>query len=393
MTNNPTGFKITDEAAGWNRADFDDVFVRKDCFLEGGLWLWGAGTNGRLGDNTMINRSSPVQTISGGTNWRTVDGGRDAVAATKTDGTLWTWGSGGNGRLGNNAVINISSPVQTISGGTNWRSVNAGYYHPSAIKTDGTLWNWGRGNCGQLGDDTVIDRSSPVQTISGGTNWRTVDGGRAHTAATKTDGTLWIWGRGAEGQLGNNAAVSTSSPVQTISGGTNWKNVSAGDDHTAAIKTDGTLWTWGSGGNGQLGNNAVINISSPVQTISGGTNWRSVSVGRVHTASTKTDGTLWSWGYGGRGQLGNNAVTSTSSPIQTISGGTNWRTVSASFNHIASTKTDGTLWLWGSGNDSQLGNNDITNRSSPVQTISGGTNWRSVSAGSFHTISIREDCW
>jgi len=393
MPSNPTGFKITDASAGWNCADFDDIFVRKDCFLEGGLWLWGTGGGGRLGDNSTNNQSSPVQTVSGGTNWLQVNLGRLHSAAIKTDGSLWLWGIGSAGRLGNNSTIDQSSPVQTISGGTNWKQVSLGCEHSAAIKTDGSLWLWGCGSSGRLGTNTTDHASSPVQTVSGGTNWRQVSlgAGSFHSAAIKTDGSLWLWGQNSYGILGTNSNTSQSSPVQTISGGTDWRQVSIGRVHSAAIKTDGSLWLWGQGSGGALGNISSINQSSPVQTVSGGTNWRQVSVGG-HSAAIKTDGSLWLWGFGSAGRLGNNSTTNQSSPVQTVSGGNNWRQVSVS-GHSAAIKTDGSLWLWGYGGNGMLGNNSTTNQSSPVQTVSGGNNWRQVSLGSCHSAATREDCW
>jgi hypothetical protein len=370
-----------------------DIFVTEEELIERftgkQLWAWGAGGAGRLGNNNTSDQSSPVQTISLGTNWRTVSAGICHTAATKTDGTLWTWGFGSSGRLGTNSIINQSSPVQTVSGGTNWRTVSTGGLNTAAIKTDGSLWLWGYGYQGQLGNNSTANRSSPVQTISGGTNWRTVSAGGLHTAATKTDGTLWTWGFGYRGQLGNNSTANRSSPVQTVSGGNNWRTVSAGGLHTAATKTDGSLWLWGCGICGLLGNNAIADQLSPVQTVSGGNNWRTVSAGDRHTAATKTDGTLWTWGLGSSGQLGINAFINFSSPVQTVSGGNNWRTVSAGTCHTAAIKTDGTLWTWGNGINGRLGNNSTANRSSPVQTVSGGTNWRTVSAGDRHTASNR----
>jgi alpha-tubulin suppressor-like RCC1 family protein len=112
---------------------------------------------------------------------------------------------------------------------------------------------------GKLGDNTIVHRSSPVQTIARGNNWKQVSCGYGHTAGIKSDGTLWLWGyeplikRTATGKLGDNTVVGKSSPVQTITRGNNWKQVSCGGKHTAAIKTDGTLWTWGSNSYGQLG--------------------------------------------------------------------------------------------------------------------------------------------
>jgi alpha-tubulin suppressor-like RCC1 family protein len=371
--------------------DFDDMFIRRDLFTTGGLWLWGRNTFGQLGDNTIVNKSSPVQTIAGGTNWKLVGCGQYHIAAIKTDGTLWTWGFNSYGQLGDNTTVAKSSPVQTIAGGTNWKQVGCGRYHIAAIKTDGTLWLWGLNNYGQLGDNTAVAKSSPVQTISAGTNWKLVGCGLGHTAAIKTDGTLWTWGRNNYGQLGDNTAVNKSSPVQTISAGTNWKLVGCGQYHTAAIKTDGTLWTWGQNNGCQLGDNTTVAKSSPVQTIAGGTNWKQVSSGAQHTAAIKTDGTLWTWGQNNGCQLGDNTAVAKSSPVQTIAAGTNWKLVGCGNFHTAAIKTDGTLWTWGLNQFGQLGDNTAVTKSSPVQTISAGTNWKLVGCGQYHTAAIRED--
>jgi alpha-tubulin suppressor-like RCC1 family protein len=406
MSNNPTGFKVTDQSAGWNSADFDDIFVRKDCFLEGGLWLWGAGYDGRLGTNNLLSVSSPVQTISGGTNWKRASIGLSHGAGIKTDGTLWIWGNAFNGRLGTNNLLSRSSPVQTISGGTNWRSINASFEHTAAIKTDGTLWLWGGGNYGKIGNNSTINRSSPVQTISGGTNWKSVSLAAAHTAAIKTDGTLWLWGYNGNGRLGTSDFVSRSSPVQTISGGTDWKGVSIGLIHSAAIKTDGTLWTWGSNSDGQLGLNAAfgLDIPSPTRIEQIGeppfdvpsNDWKQVSSGAFHSAAIKTNGTLWLWGDGRDGRLGDNDNKDANLPKQTVSGGNNWRTVELGGDHSMAIKTDGTLWAWGFNGNGRLGDNTSISKSSPIQTISGGTNWKSIgldSLGGGHSSAIREDCW
>ena len=362
-----------------------------DTFKQAGLWVWGRNSYGQLGDNSVSNKSSPVQTVSGGTNWKLIVCGSYHTAAIKTDGTLWTWGSNYFGQLGDNSITNRSSPVQTVSAGTNWKQVAGGLYHTAAIKTDGTLWAWGRNSYGQLGDNTRTSRYSPVQTVSGGTNWKQVSCSEYHTAAIKTDGTLWTWGRNFYGQLGDNSITNRSSPVQTVSGGTNWKLIACGTGHTAAIKTDGTLWTWGSNSDGQLGDNSVSNRSSPVQTVSAGTNWKQVACGQYHTAAIKTDGTLWTWGRNFYGQLGDNSITNRSSPVQTVSGGTNWKLIACGTGHTAAIKTDGTLWTWGSNSDGQLGDNSVSNRSSPVQTVSAGTNWKQVACGQYHTACIRDD--
>lgn len=393
-----SGYKFP--ASGLGQVDMDDVFVRKEYFSEGGLWLWGSAADGQLGDNSVVPKSSPVQAISGGTNWKQIDSTLATSAGLKSDGTLWNWGNNGglSGRLGDNTTTNRSSPVQTVSGGTNWRYLAIGAENGIGIKTDGTLWIWGANDSGKLGNNlegggSADARSSPIQTIAGGTNWKMASGGDDQNAAIKTDGTLWLWGLNSDGRLGDDSVINKSSPVQTVSGGTNWSYVALGTQHTTAIKSDGTLWIWGRNTDGRLGDNSTINASSPIQTISGGTNWKKVSAGSNHTAAIKTDGTLWVWGSGAFGQLGTNTLDVVSSPVQTVSGGTNWKEVSAGFCNTGSIKTDGTLWLWGLNAHGQLGDNTNIPTSSPIQTISGGTNWKQVSTKGCRTVALREDCW
>jgi alpha-tubulin suppressor-like RCC1 family protein len=408
---------------------------------DGTLWTWGDGLDGQLGNAQTTNRSTPVTTFAGGTNWKQVSSGDAHTAAIKTDGTLWTWGDGDSGRLGNNQAIDILTPVTTFAGGSSWKQVSSGGSYTAAIKTDGTLWTWGSGSNGRLGNAQTTDRSTPVTTFAGGTNWKQVSSGGSHTAAIKTDGTLWTWGLGGFGRLGDATITSKLTPVTTFAGGTNWKQVSSGGSFTAAIKTDGTLWTWGAGGNGALGTNDTITSSTPVTTFAGGTNWKQVSSGNLHTAAIKTDGTLWTWGRGNYGLLGTNDMSNRFTPVTTFAGGsswkqvssgrdhtaaiktdgvdnelyvfglngnqqlginynnliqfnvegTNWKQVSSGDSHTAAIKTDGTLWTWGSGNYGRLGTNDMSNRFTPVTTFAGGTNWKQVASGYRHTAAIKTD--
>ena len=361
------------------------------------LWVWGRNDVGILGINdTTSSICTPVTTSAGGANWKQVFGVTVNTAAIKTDGTLWSWGYGGRGELGDNTVTTKSTPVTTFAGGTNWKQVSGGNGHIVAIKTDGTLWTWGRNSYGQLGINagTTSHRCTPVTTFAGETNWKQVSGGQFYTAAIKTDGTLWSWGSNSDGQLGVYNTTDSNTPVQTFIGGTNWKQVACGYLHTAAIKTDGTLWTWGYNAYGQLGVNDTARRCTPVQTFVGGTNWKQVACGSQHTAAIKTDGTLWTWGRNLYGQLGINDTNNRTTPVTTFAGGTNWKQVTCGYGHIVAIKTDGTLWTWGNNDQGQLGINNAgvtTNRTTPVTTFAGGTNWKQVScnSGSLHTSAIK----
>ena len=180
-----------------------------------------------------------------------------------TDGTLWTWGYNAQGRLGLNNTTPYSSPIQIP--GTTWLRIVTGSNTATGggIKTDGTLWTWGQ-NYGNLGQNNQTDYSSPVQVP--GTNWVNGSFGSTTCYATKTDGTLWAWGNNNKGQLGQNDVVYKSSPVQ-VGSGTDWDqtNFQGGNTYVSALKTDGTLWVWGQNNEGALGQNSQIEYSSPVQ--------------------------------------------------------------------------------------------------------------------------------
>jgi alpha-tubulin suppressor-like RCC1 family protein len=364
--------------------DMNEDFVREqeliDQYVGNQLWSWGINSNGQLGDNSVTHRSSPVQTVSGGTNWKVITCGYYHTTTIKTDGTLWLWGANGNGQLGTGSgVVHRSSPVQEVTA-SKWKTVGCGGFFTAAIKTDGTLWLWGANGNGQLGTGSgVVHRSSPVQEVTA-SKWKTVTCGYDSTAAIKTDGTLWTWGNNNNAQLGLNDTTQRSSPTQ-ITGGGSWKQVGSAYQAYAAIKTDGTLWTWGWNNNGVLGDGTTTNRSSPVQTISTGNNWDFISTNPsgTHFSAIKTDGTLWTWGRNTNGGLGVNDIIHRSSPVQITGGGTNWKLVLCGNYHSAAIKTDGTLWTWGRNTYGNLGDNTRTHRSSPVQTVAGGSNWKNVS--------------
>jgi alpha-tubulin suppressor-like RCC1 family protein len=344
------------------------------------FYTWGSNGNGQLGENAVgsLSRSSPTQ-VGGKDNWdKIVGSGRSSTFfAVKDNGTLWSWGLNSFGVQGHGDTISRSSPVQ-VGALTNWSEASMDTNHSLAIKTDGTLWVIGGDNDkGQHGLNDRVQRSSPVQ-IGAGTDWYKFDAGNEFSLATKTDGTLWSWGDNdaLTGKLGQNNLILRSSPTQ-IGSLTNWDSVSASERVGLAVKTDGTLWTWGNQNFGRLGNNVAINSgqSSPIQ-VGALTTWAVPEVASEGSYAIKTDGTLWAWGSGASGRIGNGSTINMSSPVQ-ITAATTWSKIASGPSTAIALKTDGTLWSWGAGTYGQLGNGLAVNKSSPVQ-IGSDTGWQNV---------------
>jgi len=340
----------------------------------GKLYTWGANGSGQLGLGNTTSYSSPVQ-VGALTTWKKSSSANTAMGAIKSDGTLWMWGAGNTGRLGLGNTTYYSSPKQ-VGALTDWDSISVPTFSggPLAVKTDGTMWTWGDNSLGLSGLNNKTTYSSPKQ-IGSLTTWSKVSKNRYNGAAIKTDGTLWTWGANQSGAIGNGTsggANGKSSPVQ-VGALTNWSSVSIGDKFMVATKTNGTLWAWGYNGYGALGTGNNTSYSSPVQ-IGALTDWQSVSTNASHVLAVKTDGTLWAWGGQGNGILGNGSnFGSVNSPTQ-IGALTNWLAVAAGKYSSAAKKTNGTLWVWGKNSSGQLGLGNTTSYSSPVQ-VGSLTTW------------------
>jgi len=351
------------------------------------FWAWGTGATGQLAQNNTTQYSSPKQ-IPGATWIGEVSTGLhnyNGWIANKTDGELWACGDNNYGEAGQNSTTpGYSSPIQ-IPGTWGGTALTRGLNSRGAVKSDGTLWMWGRNRFGSLGQNQGVSNnqyslSSPTQVGTDAT-WTSTRGGLCQgywvTAAIKTDGTLWTWGANEKGALGINVTseyARRSSPTQ-VGTDTTWSKLgNAGYNGFGAVKTDGTLWIWGNNEFGVLANSLAHDAhrSSPVQVP--GTTWANVTLAQGRVMATKTDGTLWAWGTNGHGTLGQNAPENSaySSPVQIP--GTNWHQDYFGVGEVAGAlKTDGTAWTWGVNSNGHMGDGTTTSRSSPTQIP--GTTW------------------
>ena len=352
---------------------------------DGTLWGWGSNFQGQLQSSAVSYYETPTQ-IGTDTNWSKVAAGNQHSLGLKTDGTIWSWGINLNGVTGQGvSSYSFTSPPTKIGTATDWSDITAGNIHSFALKTNGTLWTWGSNNSGRTGRGTTSGTTNSPTQVGTDTNWSKVSAGNNHSLALKTNGTLWATGTNTNGQLGTGNTTQLNSFTQ-VGSDTNWNIISAANSYSHAIKTNGTLWATGFNGNGSLGDNTTTQRTSFVQ-IGNSTDWISINGGRC-TVGLRGDGILWTWASNDFGQLGLENMQVMYFEFTNIISGSNWDISECSQDESMAIKTNGTLWGWGRNINGNIGTGNTTRYTSPQQ-IGSDTNWSKISMGSSHTLAIK----
>ncbi|MBZ5734914.1 hypothetical protein K8Z61_10440 [Nocardioides sp. TRM66260-LWL] len=390
-------------------------------------YAFGLGNNGRLGRGTTASSRTPTtiattSSLAG----RTItaiaaSNGSSHCLALASDGTLHAWGNNSGGQLGDGTTTDRSVPVQVTTNGTSLAgktvaAIATGVNHSLALASDGTLHAWGLNTYGQLGDGTTTQRTTAVAVTVAGTSLAgktitAITAGTSHSLALAADGTAHAWGDNSRGQLGTGTNTQrTSAGAVTVAGSSlatkTITAIAAGDTHTLALASDGTVHGWGNNSNGQLGVNTAAQTSTAVATTVTGTSLATktittIAAGFTHSLALATDGTLHAWGANGGGQLGDGTTNIRAAAVAVAITGTslagkNIVSIAGGYAHSLALASDGTVHAWGSNSASQLGDGTTTQRSSAVAVLVAGTSLAgkritAIAAGFAHGLALASD--
>jgi alpha-tubulin suppressor-like RCC1 family protein len=386
---------------------------------DGTVSSWGDNSYGQLGNGTTEARPVPGR-VAELSDVVAIGAGSTHAIALRSDGTVWAWGHNRNGQLGVGAAEDFAVRPKPVTGLNGIVAISAGAWHNLALRNDGTVWGWGYNGTGTLGDGGTTDRFVPVQAI-GLAGATAIAAGGYHSAAARSDGTVWAWGTNIQGQLGAGAFDPDVHRPQPVPGVTGVRALSAGQTHTLALRSDGSVWGWGYNAWGELGYDnalyAFVNEAVPLPGLSGVTDvnaglsvsfavaggnalgWgknnyqqlasgiarpanqttpvlvpgldgvASIACGRYSSYALKEDGAVWAWGANGWGSLGDGTAASRSSPVR-VTGLPAIAAISAGAPiylfaddefavHVLAADRTGAVWAWGANTHGQLGNGEL----------------------------------
>ena len=402
---------------------------------DGTIYCWGSNEQGQLGNGQSgedADSSVPVK-VNGITDATAIAAGRYHSCALHQDSTITCWGHNNWGQLGNSQIIqssenNTSDTPVRVAGITDATAITTGRAHSCALHQTGSITCWGHNNWGQLGNGQIIQSSenntsdTPVR-VAGITDATAITTGWDHSCALHQDGAITCWGINWNGQLGNGTktpyliddSADPSVPVR-VTGIVDATAITAGSQHSCALRQTGAISCWGDNGAGQLGNGQSTGYWKSISDWKDGTTDSSVPVGADgitdataitadggHSCALHQDGTITCWGSNWNGQLGNGAKSYFSSVPVGVSGITDATAITAGFDHSCVLHQTGAISCWGANDAGQLGNGqsgEDADSSVPVK-VNGITDATAIAAGgnqfNSHSCALHQtgavSCW
>lgn len=380
------GRRIPSASFGWKSLAVVALFL---CSVAGfaqnagpGL-AWGDNEDGQLGMWPVQWRSLEPVPVKGLTGTVAVAAGNLSSVALKQDGTVWAWGANYRCQLGDGTIPIRSNVPLEIHGLSGVVAISGSWEHALVLRNDGTVWGWGFGGFGQLGNGGESNSCVPVQA-QGLADVVAIATGFYHSLALERNGTVWAWGDNSAGQLGNFSPGRSNVPIQ-VSGVSEVVAIASAGMFCLALRSDGSLWAWGSNDHGQLGDGTTETRVLPV-CLQGIDHLKAIACGWEYALAVRDDGSLWAWGANGDGQLGIGTYVDSLLPNE-VQGLQGIVAAAGGSGHSLALEGDGTLWVWGRNYSGQLGTGNTEGSSVPVKspTLSGV---RAISSGQMHSLAL-----
>ncbi|MFF5211566.1 RCC1 domain-containing protein [Streptosporangium sp. NPDC000396] len=360
---------------------------------------WGFNSDGQLGDGTTVERHTPV-TAAGVTTAgvASVAAGSAHNLALLSNGTVEAWGDNTRGQLGDGEIGTDNLTPGTVADLAGVEAVSTGLAHSLALLSDGTVMAWGDNTVGQLGIGTVGGVEPRPVPVPGLTGVRAIVAGDLHSLALLSDGTVRAWGFNNDGELGDGTVNVSGTPVTVVGPGGagvlgGVRRIAAGSFHSLALLSDGTVRAWGENFDGQLGDGTVNDALTPVTVVGPGGagvlgGVRRIAAGGLHSLALLSDGTVRAWGDNSSGQLGNGDKPNDSDTPVTVVGLNGVFAIAAGGLHSLALASNQPVKAWGENGAGQLGDGNAPNDSdTPVSIRTGVSGLVSISAGSNHSIA------
>jgi len=324
---------------------------------DGSAWAWGYNGGGQLGDGTTTNSSVPIAVKGLSKRVIAVAAGGDFSLALESDGSVWAWGTNDRGQLGNGTNVNSGRP-SAVNGLTGrFVAIAACEAHGLALRSDGSVWGWGDDYQGQLGNGSNADTTTAVAVT--GLTGRVVHIGCGfnHSLAVKSNGSVWAWGDNSSGELGTHTAgVYQNTPVAVDRLTSGVIAVAGGASHSMALKSDGSVWTWGVIRLARSGEYLGSDVATPVAGLAG---VKAIGAGWGLNFAYESNVSIWAWGENFGGDLGNGSNKDSTTRVKVVGLRSGVIAIASGWFDGYAVKSDGSVWAWGSNNHGELGNGTI----------------------------------
>lgn len=334
---------------------------------DGQIWGWGYNILGQLGDGSKTSRLTPVSIHGNKKTFCKINGGLNYTIGLEYNGQVWAWGYNAYGNLGDDSTTNRCTPVSVLGAKKTFCKITSGQNHIIVLQNNGQIWGWGYNNNGQLGDNTVASKRTPVSILGGKKTFCEISASQYSTFGIEHDGQVWSWGYNTYGLLGIDSLDNKSTPVSVLGNKKTFCKIAGGTNHAIGLDYNGQVWAWGYNLYGRIGDNSLTSRLTPVSILGDKKTFCKITGGQNHTVCIQHNGQVWSWGYNNNGQLGDDSTTSKRTPVSIHGNKKTFCQISTGQNHTIGIEHNGNIWTWGYNTHGQIGDNSTTPRYTPVR--------------------------